>query len=308
MRAVIVAASVAFFCPCSHAVGHPGLHPAQGRPADPRRGPQDAPDQEGHAHHGRGRLHPGHRGRLRGRALRAGHPAGGAARHADRPHHDRRWCCSGLFVGLRRWSASSTTSSRCASATARGLSKRGKLLGQTVVGAVFGVRRAVASRAPSPSARPWPTDTISFVKDIQLAGHQQGRRAGAVRLRGARDVQRGEPHRRPGRPGHRRLGDGHRRRTRFIAFWQYRHWDADPSYTAATYCYEVRDPLEIAIIAGGRRRGLLRLPVVEHVAGPDLHGRHRVAGAWAAWSPAWRSPPAPCCCCRSSACCSRSSR
>jgi len=34
-----------------------------------------------------------------------------------------------------------------------------------------------------------------------------------------------------------------------IAFWQYRHWDLDPDY-AGVYKYEVRDPLEIAIIAG----------------------------------------------------------
>jgi phospho-N-acetylmuramoyl-pentapeptide-transferase len=33
-----------------------------------------------------------------------------------------------------------------------------------------------------------------------------------------------------------------------IAFWQYRHWDLDPAYTGR-YTYEVRDPLEIAIIA-----------------------------------------------------------
>ena len=33
-----------------------------------------------------------------------------------------------------------------------------------------------------------------------------------------------------------------------IAFWQYRHWDLDPSY-GGPYTYEVRDPLEIAIIA-----------------------------------------------------------
>jgi phospho-N-acetylmuramoyl-pentapeptide-transferase len=34
-----------------------------------------------------------------------------------------------------------------------------------------------------------------------------------------------------------------------VAFWQYRHWDVDPSYTGL-YTYEVRDPLEIAIVAG----------------------------------------------------------
>jgi phospho-N-acetylmuramoyl-pentapeptide-transferase len=34
-----------------------------------------------------------------------------------------------------------------------------------------------------------------------------------------------------------------------IAFWQYRHWCADASYRAS-YCYDVRDPLEMALIAG----------------------------------------------------------
>ena len=34
-----------------------------------------------------------------------------------------------------------------------------------------------------------------------------------------------------------------------IAFWQYRHWENDPSYHGP-YAYEVRDPLEIAIVAG----------------------------------------------------------
>ena len=36
-----------------------------------------------------------------------------------------------------------------------------------------------------------------------------------------------------------------------IAFWEYRHWDLDPAYGkfGDVYSYEVRDPLEIAIIA-----------------------------------------------------------
>ncbi len=33
-----------------------------------------------------------------------------------------------------------------------------------------------------------------------------------------------------------------------IAFWQYRHWELDPAYGGA-YQYQVRDPLEIAVIA-----------------------------------------------------------
>ena len=81
-----------------------------------------------------------------------------------------------------------------------------------------------------------------------------------------------------------------------IAFWQYRHWCADPSYAGA-YCYEVRDPLEIAMIAGAAAGGLRRLPVVEHVAGADLHGRHRRARPRRADRAAWRWPPGPCCCC-----------
>jgi phospho-N-acetylmuramoyl-pentapeptide-transferase len=38
-----------------------------------------------------------------------------------------------------------------------------------------------------------------------------------------------------------------------IALWQYRHWCADADYVRSIgydYCYAVRDPLEIALIAG----------------------------------------------------------
>jgi phospho-N-acetylmuramoyl-pentapeptide-transferase len=35
-----------------------------------------------------------------------------------------------------------------------------------------------------------------------------------------------------------------------IGFWQYRHWCGDKAYAAANdYCYQVRDPLEVALIA-----------------------------------------------------------
>jgi phospho-N-acetylmuramoyl-pentapeptide-transferase len=36
-----------------------------------------------------------------------------------------------------------------------------------------------------------------------------------------------------------------------IGFWQYRHWCGDTAYSAnpANYCYHVRDPLEVALIA-----------------------------------------------------------
>ena len=44
-----------------------------------------------------------------------------------------------------------------------------------------------------------------------------------------------------------------------IAFWQFRHWCGDPtapSFTAK-YCYSVRDPLEMALIAGAAAGALL---------------------------------------------------
>jgi phospho-N-acetylmuramoyl-pentapeptide-transferase len=35
-----------------------------------------------------------------------------------------------------------------------------------------------------------------------------------------------------------------------LGFWQYRHWCVDPAYGYATkYCYETRDPLEVAMVA-----------------------------------------------------------
>jgi phospho-N-acetylmuramoyl-pentapeptide-transferase len=41
-----------------------------------------------------------------------------------------------------------------------------------------------------------------------------------------------------------------------IAFWQYRHWCADGNYKP-DYCYQVRDPLEIALIAGAAAGALV---------------------------------------------------
>ncbi|MEV4416823.1 phospho-N-acetylmuramoyl-pentapeptide-transferase [Catellatospora sp. NPDC049609] len=41
-----------------------------------------------------------------------------------------------------------------------------------------------------------------------------------------------------------------------ISFWQYRHWCADPTLQSAL-CYEARDPLETALVAGGAAGALL---------------------------------------------------
>ncbi|MBQ1050362.1 phospho-N-acetylmuramoyl-pentapeptide-transferase [Verrucosispora sp. WMMD703] len=138
-----------------------------------------------------------------------------------------------------------------------GLSARGKLLGQILVGAVFGV---VALWFPSTmtdatgavtNTETVGSTTLSFIRDIpaldvtkigaviififvvmaatngvNLTDGLDGLATGAsVMVLGAYAV---------------------------IAFWQYRHWCADPAYTANpdNYCYTVRDPLEIALIAG----------------------------------------------------------
>jgi phospho-N-acetylmuramoyl-pentapeptide-transferase len=134
-----------------------------------------------------------------------------------------------------------------------GLSARGKLLGQLLVGTAFGV---VALYFPSTmvdrsgsrtNAETVASTTISFIRDIgwldvgkvgsvlifvfvimsmsngvNLTDGLDGLATGAsVMVLGAYSL---------------------------IAFWQYRHWCADPSYTV-DYCYRVRDPLDVALIA-----------------------------------------------------------
>lgn len=129
-----------------------------------------------------------------------------------------------------------------------GLSGRYKLVGQAIVGGVFGV---IALYFPSTNTETVGSTTISFIRDVDwldvgkvgsviififvvmaasngvnLTDGLDGLATGAsVMVLGAYGL---------------------------IAFWQYRHWCADPDYVAKglDYCYAVRDPLEIALIAG----------------------------------------------------------
>ncbi len=128
-----------------------------------------------------------------------------------------------------------------------GLSKRRKLLGQTVVGAVFGVIALYLPAAP-PHRETVASATISFVKDINWLNITK---IGALvffifvvmAMSNAVNLTDGL--------------DGLATGTcvmvigsySFVAFWQYRHWASDPAYTGG-YAYIVRDPLEVAIIAG----------------------------------------------------------
>jgi len=127
-----------------------------------------------------------------------------------------------------------------------GLNKRKKLLGQMIVGAVFGVLALWLPSGP-PEREPVASEFLSFVKDIEWL---EITKIGALlffifvvmAMSNAVNLTDGL--------------DGLATGTSvmvigayaLIAFWQYRHWDNDPSYNGPAF--EVRDPLEIAIIAG----------------------------------------------------------
>jgi phospho-N-acetylmuramoyl-pentapeptide-transferase len=127
-----------------------------------------------------------------------------------------------------------------------GLNKRGKLIGQALVGAVFGV---TALYFPNKTGQTVGSTYLSFVKEIHwlqigkvgavllfifvvmsmsnavnLTDGLDGLATGAsVMVIGAYAV---------------------------VGFWQYRHWEADLAYSVgAPYSYNVRDPLEVAMIA-----------------------------------------------------------
>jgi phospho-N-acetylmuramoyl-pentapeptide-transferase len=127
-----------------------------------------------------------------------------------------------------------------------GLSAKGKLLGQLIVGGALGI---AALYVPSTNGQTVASEHISFIRDISfldvgkvgsvlifvfvimsmsngvnLTDGLDGLATGAsILVLGAYSL---------------------------IGFWQYRHWCGDLDYSeAAKYCYEVRDPLEVALIA-----------------------------------------------------------
>ena len=132
----------------------------------------------------------------------------------------------------------------------------------------------------------------------RLDRHDPVRRLGADH--GHRHLQRGEPHRRPRRPGHRGVDPGARRLRdhRELAAPQRLHHGPRPEL--------LRRQRPARRRRGRRRRHgrLLRLPVVERAARQDLHGRHRLARPRRRPGRPSRSSPGPTCCCSCSAACS----
>jgi phospho-N-acetylmuramoyl-pentapeptide-transferase len=127
-----------------------------------------------------------------------------------------------------------------------GLSARGKLVGQLLVGGGLGI---AALYVPSTNGQTVASEHISFIRDISfldvgkvgsvlifvfvimsmsngvnLTDGLDGLATGAsILVLGAYSL---------------------------IGFWQYRHWCGDKAYALHNnYCYEVRDPLEVALIA-----------------------------------------------------------
>jgi phospho-N-acetylmuramoyl-pentapeptide-transferase len=127
-----------------------------------------------------------------------------------------------------------------------GLSAKGKLLGQLIVGGGFGV---AALYVKSTNGQTVASEHISFIRDVSwldvgkvgsvlvfvfvimsmsngvnLTDGLDGLATGAsILVLGAYAL---------------------------IGFWQYRHWCGDEAYARANdYCYQVRDPLEVAMIA-----------------------------------------------------------
>ncbi|WFE41443.1 phospho-N-acetylmuramoyl-pentapeptide-transferase [Micromonospora sp. WMMD998] len=135
-----------------------------------------------------------------------------------------------------------------------GLNKRGKLAGQILVGAVFGV---VALYFPSSmtdvggnatNTETVGSTTLSFIRDIPAL--EIGKVGAVIVIIMVVMAATNGVNLTDGLDG---LATGASVMVlaayALIAFWQYRHWCADPNYTEA-YCYTVRDPLEIALIAG----------------------------------------------------------
>ncbi|GAA1647725.1 phospho-N-acetylmuramoyl-pentapeptide-transferase [Actinoplanes couchii] len=127
-----------------------------------------------------------------------------------------------------------------------GLSAKGKLLGQAVVGAILGV---VALNFASTNGQTVTSEYISFIRDIEWL--DIGKFGSVMMFVFVITAMSNGVNLTDGLDG---LATGASILVlgayAWIGFWQYRHWCADTAYSSVNeYCYQVRDPLEIAMIA-----------------------------------------------------------
>jgi phospho-N-acetylmuramoyl-pentapeptide-transferase len=136
-----------------------------------------------------------------------------------------------------------------------GLNKRGKLAGQILVGAIFGIIALYFKSNMYDTAGNRTNDetvastTLSFIRDIPAL--EIGKIGAVIVIIMVVMAATNGVNLTDGLDG---LATGASVMVlaayALIAFWQYRHWCADPNYPDGVYCYTVRDPLEIALIAG----------------------------------------------------------
>jgi phospho-N-acetylmuramoyl-pentapeptide-transferase len=125
-----------------------------------------------------------------------------------------------------------------------GLSAKGKLLGQLLIGGGLGV---AALYVPSTNGQTVASEHISFIRDISFL--DVGKIGSVIVFVFVIMSMSNGVNLTDGLDG---LATGASILVlgayALIGFWQYRHWCGDINY-AGNYCYEVRDPLEVALIA-----------------------------------------------------------
>ncbi|SCL56058.1 phospho-N-acetylmuramoyl-pentapeptide-transferase [Micromonospora chersina] len=127
-----------------------------------------------------------------------------------------------------------------------GLSAKGKLLGQAIVAVGFGI---AALYVPSTNGQTVASEHISLIRDISWL--DVGKVGAVMVFVFVITAMSNGVNLTDGLDG---LATGASILVlgayALIGFWQYRHWCADGAYARANeYCYQVRDPLEIAMIA-----------------------------------------------------------
>lgn len=128
-----------------------------------------------------------------------------------------------------------------------GLSAKGKLIGQALIGTAFGI---AALSVVSTNGETVISENVSFIRDIEWLN--VGKVGAVIVFVFVITAMSNGVNLTDGLDG---LATGASTLVlgayALIGFWQYRHWCADDAYARVNeYCYQVRDPLEIAMIAG----------------------------------------------------------